>query len=70
MNDFLDHIRQGRDTRARELVGMRWGLVGFSSSGPDPTRVTFNAKSENLTKSDLRRVPLHTPYANSHIMYL
>jgi hypothetical protein len=49
---------------------MRWGLVGFSSSGPDPTRVTFNAKSVNLTKSDLRRVPLHTPYANSHIMYL
>ena len=22
-------IRQGRDTGARELVGMRWGLVGF-----------------------------------------
>jgi len=52
-------IRQGRDTGARELVGMRWGLVGFGSSGPDPTRSTFNARSENLTKSDLWRVPLH-----------
>jgi putative SOS response-associated peptidase YedK len=38
---------------------MRWGLVGFGSSGPDPKRVTFNARSENLTKSDLWRVPLH-----------
>jgi putative SOS response-associated peptidase YedK len=52
-------IRQGRDTGARELVGMRWGLVGFGSSGPDPKRSTFNARSENLTKSDLWRVPLH-----------
>jgi putative SOS response-associated peptidase YedK len=52
-------IRQGRDTGARELVGMRWGLVGFGSSGPDPKRVTFNARSENLTKSDLWCVPLH-----------
>jgi len=24
-------IRQGRDTGACELVGMRWGLVGFGS---------------------------------------
>ena len=52
-------IRQGRDTGAREQVGMRWGLVGFGSNGPDPTRSTFNARSENLTKSDLWRVPLH-----------
>ena len=52
-------IRQGRDTGARELVGMCWGLVGFGSSGPDPKRSTFNARSENLTKSDLWRVPLH-----------
>ena len=44
---------------ARELVGMRWGLVGFGSNGPDPKRSTFNARAENLTKSDLWRVPLH-----------
>ena len=31
-------IRRGLDTGARELVGMRWGLVGFGSSGPDPKR--------------------------------
>jgi putative SOS response-associated peptidase YedK len=29
-------IRWGRDNGARELVGMRWGLVGLGSSGPDP----------------------------------
>jgi putative SOS response-associated peptidase YedK len=38
---------------------MRWGLVGFGSNGPDPKRSTFNARAENLTKSDLWRVPLH-----------
>jgi len=29
-------IRQNRDTGARELVGMRWGLVGFGSAGTEP----------------------------------
>ena len=52
-------IRQGRDTGSRELVGMRWGLVGFGSNGLDPKRSTFNARTENLTKSGLWRVPLH-----------
>ena len=28
-------IRQARDTFVRELVGMRWGLIGFGSSGPE-----------------------------------
>jgi len=31
-----DPIRQGRDTGARELVGMRCGLVGFGPAGPNP----------------------------------
>ena len=52
-------IRQGRDTGARELVGMRWGLVGFGSAGPDPKRSTFNARSDNLERSSLWRTPLH-----------
>ena len=52
-------IRQGRDTGARELVGMRWGLVGFGSSGPDPKRATFNARAESLQNSTLWRRPLH-----------
>lgn len=52
-------IRQGRDTGARELVGMRWGLVGFGSAGPDPKRATFNARSDNLERSSLWRTPFH-----------
>jgi len=52
-------IRQDRDSLARELVGMRWGLIGFGSAGPDPKRATFNARSENLEKSSLWRTPLH-----------
>jgi putative SOS response-associated peptidase YedK len=38
---------------------MRWGLVGFGSSGPDPQRSTFNARSEGLESSNLWRRPLH-----------
>src|SRR5277367_3669619 len=52
-------IRQGRDTGARELVGMRWGLVGFGSAGPDPKRTTFNARAEGLEKSTLWQRPFH-----------
>jgi len=52
-------IRQARDTGSRELVGARWGLVGFGSQGPDPKRATFNARAENLASSGLWRVPLH-----------
>lgn len=29
-------IRQARETFIRELVGMRWGLIGFGPSGPGP----------------------------------
>jgi putative SOS response-associated peptidase YedK len=52
-------IRQGRDSGVRELAGMRWGMVGFGSKGPDHKRATFNARSENLASSGLWRVPLH-----------
>jgi putative SOS response-associated peptidase YedK len=52
-------IRQGRDTGTREMVGMRWGLVGFGSAGPDPKRTTFNARTESLEHSTLWRRPLH-----------
>ena len=50
-------IRQARDSDAREIVPMRWGLVGYNSAGPDPKRSTFNARSETVEKSPLWRVP-------------
>jgi putative SOS response-associated peptidase YedK len=53
-------IRQNKDSAGRELVGMRWGLVGFGSHGPDPKRTTFNARAEGLEKSSIWRRPLHT----------
>ncbi len=52
-------VRQSRDTAQRELVPMRWGLVGYQSQGPDPQRSTFNARSESLESSGLWRGPLH-----------
>ena len=52
-------IRENRDSRLREIVPMRWGLVGYNSSGPDPKRSTFNARSETLNSSGLWRTPLH-----------
>ncbi|RRA50468.1 SOS response-associated peptidase [Acidipila sp. EB88] len=50
-------IRLSRETDRREIVPMRWGLVGHNSSGPDPKRSTFNARSETIEKSPLWRVP-------------
>ena len=41
-------LRQERDTLQREIVPMRWGLVGFGSAGIDPKRSTFNARAEGL----------------------
>ena len=52
-------LRQERDTLQRELVPMRWGLVGFGSKGIDPKRSTFNARAEGLERSTLWNRPLH-----------
>ena len=52
-------LRQERDTLERELVPMRWGLVGFGSKGIDPKRSTFNARAEGLENSPLWKRPLH-----------
>ncbi len=52
-------LRQERETLQRELVPMRWGLVGFGSAGIDPKRSTFNARAEGLEKSSLWSRPLH-----------
>ena len=52
-------LRQERDTFERELVPMRWGLVGFGSEKIDPKRSTFNARAEGLEQSALWRRPLH-----------
>jgi putative SOS response-associated peptidase YedK len=45
-------IRQTRDTAIREIVPMRWGLIGNKTSGPDLKLKTHNARSENLRHSD------------------
>lgn len=52
-------LRQERDTFSRELVPMRWGLVGFGSKGIDPKRTTFNARADGLERSSLWSRPLH-----------
>ena len=52
-------LRQSRDNSTRELVPMRWGLLGYRSDGFEPRRSTFNARSENLQRSTLWRQPLH-----------
>ena len=51
-------IRQARETSLREIVPMRWGLVGFGSAGIDPKRSTFNARAEGLQQSSLWKRPL------------
>ncbi len=51
--------RQARDTNRREIVPMRWGLVGFGSAGIDPKRSTFNARAEGWESSSLWKRPLH-----------
>jgi putative SOS response-associated peptidase YedK len=52
-------IRQHRDSLVREIVSMRWGMVGYRSNGPDPKRSTFNARSESLEKNGLWRAPFY-----------
>jgi putative SOS response-associated peptidase YedK len=52
-------LRQTRESNQREIVPMRWGLVGFGSSGIDPKRSTFNARAEGLQQSSLWKRPLH-----------
>ncbi len=52
-------LRLERETFQRELVPMRWGLVGFGTKGPDPKRSTFNARAEGLQQSSLWKRPLH-----------
>ncbi len=52
-------LRQERETFRRELVPMRWGLVGFGSKGIDPKRSTFNARAQGLKRSSLWNRPLH-----------
>lgn len=52
-------LRLERDTLERELVPMRWGLVGLGSKGIDPKRSTFNARAEGLENSSLWKRPLH-----------
>ena len=56
---FQPVIRQNRETRERELVLMRWGLVPhFAKSLADFKGVsTINAKAETLERSGVWRVP-------------
>lgn len=50
-------IRQSREADAREIIPMRWRLVGYNSASPDPKRSTFNARSETVERSPLWRGP-------------
>ncbi|MEO8737772.1 MAG: SOS response-associated peptidase, partial [Edaphobacter sp.] len=50
-------VHQVKDFTARELVPMRWGVVGSGTKGIDPKLKTFNAREEGLTCSDLWRAP-------------
>ena len=52
-------LRQDRDTLQRELVPMRWGLVGFGPKGIEQKCSTFNARAEDLKQSLLWKRPLH-----------
>lgn len=52
-------LRLERDTHSRQLVPMRWGLVGFGSKGIDPKRSTFNARADGWENSSLWKRPLH-----------
>lgn len=52
-------IRQARETFKREIVPMRWGLVGYGAAKIDPKRNTFNARAEGLADSGLWKRPLH-----------
>jgi putative SOS response-associated peptidase YedK len=53
-------LRQDKEEHKRELVPMRWGLVGFGSASIDPKLSTFNARAESLTKSRLWARPLRS----------
>jgi putative SOS response-associated peptidase YedK len=52
-------IRQSRDTRERELVSMRWGLVPFFTKDLSSLKAfsTINARAESVTKSATYREP-------------
>jgi putative SOS response-associated peptidase YedK len=52
-------IREARETAIREIVPMRWGLIGNRTNGPDPMLKTHNARADKLEYSDLWRTPFH-----------
>jgi len=54
---FQPVVRQVKDSTARELVPMRWSMIGFGTKGVDPKLKTFNAREEGLTRSVLWRAP-------------
>ena len=53
-------IRQNRDTRERELVSLRWGLVPFWATDLKSFKgfSTINARGENITTSRTYGVPM------------
>jgi putative SOS response-associated peptidase YedK len=52
-------IRSNRDTRERELVSLRWGLVPFFAEIIAAFKgvSTINARAENIAKSATYRLP-------------
>ena len=57
---FQPVIRQSRDSRDRELVLMRWGLVPYFTKQLSDVKglSTINAKAEGIEKSPTWRVPV------------
>jgi len=56
---FQPVIRANRETGARELVSMRWGMIPFFATSLTEYKgvSTINAKAETLTASGLWRAP-------------
>jgi putative SOS response-associated peptidase YedK len=56
---FQPVIRHSRDTRERELVLMRWGMVPYFTKQLSDVKgiSTINAKSEGIERSPTWRVP-------------
>jgi len=52
-------VRQARDRATREIVPMRWGLVGHRTKGPGSTITPHIARADSLERSPLWSEPFH-----------
>jgi putative SOS response-associated peptidase YedK len=52
-------VRQARDLATREIVAMRWGLIGHRTKGPGSTITPHIARADSLERSALWSEPFH-----------